>query len=138
MLMVLAGAPSLRADRAADIRAQLSYVATSLTAGNATDAMGPFDKSFSNYNKLSSYFQGLSAAFQVDNEVDVIDEQDMDASSNLTITWTLTLTDLGTDATERRTQDINVRLVLKDGKWKIVDFSPISLFNPQHKLAPKP
>lgn len=136
ILVALVGAPALRADRAADIRAQLSYIATALTSGNGNDAMRPFDKSFSNYDKLSNYFQGLSA-FQLNSEVDVVDEQDADTYTNLTVDWTLTLTDPGTDATERRRGDINVRLVLKEGKWKIVDFSPISLFNPQHKLAPK-
>lgn len=136
LLLALAAAPLLRADRAADVRAQISDIATALTAGNPADAMAPFDKSFPNYEKLSNYFQGLNG-FQVDNEVDVIDEQDTDTETKLTVSWTLTLSDLGTDVTERRTGDINVRLVLKDGKWKIVDFSPISLFNPQQKPAPK-
>lgn len=136
MLVVFAAAQPLEADRSADVRTQISYVATALTSGNAADAMSPFEKSFSDYEKLSNYFQGLNA-FQVGNEVDVVDEQDTDTDTKLTVKWTLTLTDSGTNATERRTADINVRLVLREGKWKIVDFSPISLFNPQQKLAPK-
>ncbi len=136
MLFGLVSASPLQADRAADVRAQLSYIATALSSGNAADAMSPFDKSFSNYEKLGNYFQGLNA-FQVANEIDVVDEQDTPADTKLTVNWTLTLTDLGTDTAERRTGEINVRLVRKDGKWKIVDFSPISLFNPQQKLAPK-
>ena len=124
----------LCADRAADVRACVSYVATALTSGNAADAMTPFDKSFPNYEKLSNYFQGLSA-YQIDNEVNVLDEQDTDTDSKVVVNWTLMLTDLGTDATERRAEEIHVHLALKGGKWKIVDFSPISLFNPQQKHA---
>lgn len=136
MLLVFVSAPPLRADRAADVRAPLSYIATALTSGNAADAMTPFDKSFLNYQKLSNYFQGLNA-FQIDNELDVIDEQDTDTESKLTVNWTLTINDLATGATERRSGDINVRIVRKGGKWKIVDFSPISLFDPQQKPMPK-
>lgn len=127
-------ATPLYGDRAADVRASVSYVATALTSGNASDAMTPFDKSFPNYEKLSNYFQGLSA-YQINNEVNVLDEQDTDTDSKVVVNWTLTLTDLGTDATERRVGEIHVHLALKGGKWKIVDFSPISLFNPQQKHA---
>ena len=126
----------LQADRAADVRSEISYIATALSSGNPADAMTPFDKSFANYDKLGSYFQGLTA-FQVENEIDITDEQDTETDTKLTVNWSLTLTDLGNDSTEQRSGDINVRLVLRDGKWKIVDFSPISLFNPQQNRAPK-
>jgi hypothetical protein len=126
----------VRADRTADVRGQVSHVGTALAAGNAADAMTPFDKSFANYEKLSNYFQGLTA-FQVESEIEFVDEQDTDMDIKLVVNWTLTLTDLGTDATERRTSDIDVRLVLTDGKWKIVEFSPLTIFNPQQKPAPK-
>jgi hypothetical protein len=39
--------------------------------------------------------------------------------------------------TQRRSGEIHVRLALQDGKWKIVDFSPIDLFNPQSKWQPR-
>ena len=132
LLSLLVAAVPVCADRAADVRAAVSYVATALTSGNPADAMTPFDKSFANYEKLSNYFQGLSA-YQVNNEVNVVDEQDTDTESKVVVNWTLTLTDLGTDATEQRTGEIHVHLALKGGKWKIVDFAPISLFDPQQK-----
>ncbi len=125
------------ADRAGDVLAQISSVGTALTSGDATEAMEPFDKSFVNYDKLSGYFEGLSN-YQVENEVDVTDEQDTDTGTTLTITWTLTLTDPSTNHSEGRTADINVRLVSRGGKWKIVDFSPIDIFNPLQKRTSKP
>ena len=95
--------------------------------------MSPFDKSFKDYEKLGSYFDGLTNAFQLVNEVKVADEEDTETETKLTVDWTMTLTDLGLGYTEHRTGEINVRLVLKNGKWQIVDFSPIEMFNPQQK-----
>jgi hypothetical protein len=123
----------IHAERADDIRARIAYVASSLSAGNPADAMSPFDKSFGNYDKLSSYFQMLTSSFEVHNELDVVDEQDTPTNTKLTVTWALTLTDLGTGSSKRRNEDVSVRLQLKDGKWKIVDFSPITLFDPLQK-----
>jgi hypothetical protein len=125
-----------RADRAADVLAQLNHVAAALTDGNALDAMSPFDKSFAGYEKLGSYFEGLTNAFQLTNEAKVTDEQDTETETKLTVDWTLSLTDLETGYGEQRTGQINVRLILKDGKWKIVDFSPIDIFNPAQKRKP--
>ena len=130
-------AAPLRADRSADGRAQISSIATALTAGNFDDAMTPFDKAFPDYEKLRRYFEGL-AAFVVQNEIDFIDEQDdSDTQTTLTVHWMLTLTDQATDVTERREGDVNVRLKLEGKKWKIVAFSPISLFDPLQKAPAK-
>jgi hypothetical protein len=126
----------IRADRAADVRAQVSYIGTALSSGNAADAMTPFDKSFPNYEKLSNYFQGLNA-FQLDSDIEFVEEHDTETDAKLIVNWTLTLTDLGSDATEQRTGDINVELARKHGKWKIVEFSPIGLFDPEQKPEPK-
>lgn len=125
-----------RANRTADVLAQLNHVATALTDGNAIDAMSSFDKSFADYDKLSGYFDGLTSAFQLINEAKVTDEQDTETETKLAVDWTLTLTDLGTGYSEQRTGQIDVRLMLKEGKWKIVGFSPIDLFNPQLKRKP--
>jgi hypothetical protein len=127
----------LCADRAADVLSRINYVATSLAADNAVDAMTPFDRSFANYVKLRNYFLGLTDSSQIVNEVDVVDEQDSGAESTVTVEWTLTRTNNTTLQTERRSGEIHVRLALEDGKWKIVDFSPIDFFNPQPKQQSK-
>ena len=133
LMMIAAGSP-LYGDRAADIRTQIGTIATSLALGNASEALSPFDKSYASYEKLSEYFQGLTA-FQIENEVDVTDEEGAEDSAKITIMWTLTLTDLTTNRTDRRTAEINARLVMKGGKWKIVEFAPISIFNPLPRKA---
>ncbi len=65
--------------------------------------MTPFDKSFENYEKLSSYFQALTSSFHIANGIDVTDEQDTATEAKLTVNWTLTLTDFGTGQ-QRTTQ----------------------------------
>jgi hypothetical protein len=112
-------------------RAQVSYVASALTAGNPADAMTPFDKSFSGYEKLRSYFSGLTGAFQLTNQLEVTEEQDSPDEATLTLEWTLTLTDPQTGYARNREATIHARLVPKSGTWKIVEFSPIELFDPR-------
>ncbi len=127
-----------RADQAADARSKLEVIARGLSEGNPADAISPFDKSYPSYDKLSGYFGGLTDAFQIVNEIDVVDERDTDAETTLTVRWTMTLSDLGSNYTERRTGDIQARLVLKGRKWKIVEFAPIEIFDPRPKPWPKP
>jgi hypothetical protein len=135
--LLLSSAMPLSADRAADVRAQISYVASALGSGNPSDALEPFDKSFKDYEKLRDYFQALTAGFDVTSEVEILDEQDEEAQTKLVVNWIVTLTnpraasDLTASTTERRSRNVNIRLVPKKGKWKIVNFSPIEIFYPQ-------
>lgn len=120
----------LRADHSAGVRAQISHIADALSSGDPGDAMKPFDKSFPDYGKLRGYFQALSG-FQIESEIEFIDEEDTENESKVTIDWALTFTDPASNATERREGEINLRLVRQGDKWKIIAFSPITLFNPQ-------
>ncbi len=126
---------TLRADQAQDVRARFSQIATALTAGNAAEAMIPFDKSYPDYARLSGYLTGMTGAFQVENEVSVTNEEDTLTESKVSIDWSLTLTDLGSNATIQRTAVITAKLVRKDREWKIVRFAPIGIFNPQQGKA---
>jgi len=101
-------------------RAQVSYVASALTAGNPADAMSPFDKSVPGYDKLRGYFSGLTGAFELTNQLEVTEEQDSKDEATLTLEWTLTLTDPQTGYTMNRNATIHARLVPKGGTWKIV------------------
>ncbi|MBV8549995.1 MAG: hypothetical protein JOY54_01755 [Acidobacteriaceae bacterium] len=116
--------------QSAAARAVLGYVAAALTAGNAADAMTPFEKSFPNYDTLNSYFNGLVNAFYVSNEIEVLDEDNGTNEMKLSVRWAITLTDLQTDYTEHRSAELNLHMVCKGGKWKIADLAPISLFDP--------
>jgi len=112
-------------------RQQVSHVASALTAREPADAMTPFDKSFADYDKLRGYFGGLTAAFDMTNQLQVTEEQDAADEATLTIEWTLTLVNAQNGYSQNRNASVHIRLVRKGSAWKIVDFSPVELFNPQ-------
>jgi hypothetical protein len=131
-LLAPAWALPAAADQSADIRRTLSDVASALSVSNPEQAMEPFDKAaFDVYDKLSSFFQGLTAAYQVDSQIDVTNEDSTETAATLEVHWVLTLTDPATNLDQRRTGDITVKLARKKNAWRIVGFTPISLFDPQ-------
>ena len=131
-MLVVCGMAAIpaRADTSSEARAQVTAVAEALTSADAAQAMTHFAKSFPDYEKLRLYFEGLSA-FQIENQLDITDEQDTTSSVALTITWEITLTDLASDRSRRRSGEIHVKLIPVESKWRIVDFSPLDIFNPQ-------
>ena len=149
-ILALLAVPAF-ADRAADVLAQITYAANALSNNNPSDALEPFDKACPNYDQIKDDFNGLTNSFAIRNELSVTDEDDSaETETKITINWTITLTPRSgqnqangrddysaqvnrEDATEQRTGDLELRLVLKKGKWKIVSFSPITIFDPQTK-----
>ena len=111
-------------------RQQVSHVASALTAREPADAMTPFDKSFADYDKLRGYFGGLTAAFDVTNQLEITEEQDLADEATITVEWTLTLVNAQNGYSQNRNASVHIRLVRKGTTWKIVDFSPVELFNP--------
>jgi hypothetical protein len=133
VLVLLVSAASFArqsSEASSDARAQVAAVAESLTSGDPSGAMTHFAKSYSDYEKLRRYFEGLSA-FQVENQLDITDEEDTTNSVSLTITWDITLTDVGSDRSRRRTGEIHAKLIPIDSKWRLVEFAPLDIFNPQ-------
>ncbi len=61
-----------------------------------------------------------------------LDEQDESDQITATVGWTITLgnkTNLGVQ--DSRYREIHLRLVREKKHWKIIEFSPIDLFDPQ-------
>ena len=130
MLFAIASA-GLRADQATELRARLGNVANALSAGNAAEAMAPFSKSFKDYEKLRRYFTGLTDAFAIENEVDVLEEPgEANASPVLTVRWAITLANRDTQYSNHRAGEIRVRFAREKDKWQIVEFGPLDLFDP--------
>lgn len=122
--------PTFAADPSSSARGQIAAVAEALTSGDAAEAISHFSESLPDYTKLRHYFEGLTA-FSLENEVTVTDEEDSDHGVDLTITWTVTFTDLTTDQTKQRSTEIHATVALENSKWRIVKFAPIEIFNPQ-------
>ncbi|HEX4230658.1 MAG TPA: hypothetical protein VHZ07_18425 [Bryobacteraceae bacterium] len=134
--ILASGASPLRANQAAEALATVNYIASALSDDNPADAMTPFEKSFPDYDKLAGYFEGLVDRALVTSSVQVVDEQDHDQSTDLTIQWTMDLSNRSMNGlTEDRTGELHVHLVKKKGKWKIASLSPISFFDPQRAAS---
>jgi hypothetical protein len=132
----LFAAISLRADTEDDLRRQINTIATSLTAGDATSALTPFSKDWRDYETLHDYFTGLTGAFSISNEVDMLEEEDTDTEASAKLRWAITLSDPQTNFSEHRAAELSVRFKLTEGKWKIIEFKPIDIFRPT-TIAPR-
>lgn len=130
-VVLFAWAIPMRADRAADVRAQVTYVASALASGNPTDALTAFDKGLPEYEKLSEYFAALTNNYDVVSEIEIADEDDQEKESILKANWTLQISDKVNNSDVRRTFDVTIHLKPLRGKWKIFKFAPLEMFNPQ-------
>jgi hypothetical protein len=135
LLLLLALTAS--ADQARDVLEVINRVAASLTDGDPSDALSQFSKTYASYDKLREYFSGLTDAFQISNEADVLDELDKPDESSLVLQWSLNLTSKDSNENLRRREEVHARLVRKNHRWEIVDFSPATLFDPQFRSGGK-
>jgi hypothetical protein len=125
-------APALAAGQSADALATVNYIASALSDDNPTDAMTPFDKSYADYDKLASYFQGLVDRALITSELQVVDEKDSENTIDLVVQWTMDLSNRNMiGLTENRSEELHLRLIKIKGKWKIASLSPLSFFDPQ-------
>ena len=135
LVSVLAG--NLAAQQSKAIYRQVASVATSLTAGSAAEAMMPFDKSFAGYEQLQDDFSALVSAYQLVNQIEILEQNIVGADATLAVRWVLTLRDPVTELSETRTQDVTVKLSYLRYQWRIVGFSPLELFNPELQKSRK-
>ncbi|MCU1291945.1 MAG: hypothetical protein JWP08_795 [Bryobacterales bacterium] len=118
------------ADQPDDVLRVINQVASALTENNPSDALIPIDKSLPNYNTLENEFIGLTSAYLITNEVEVLDEDDTADQTLLTLRWALTLASKETGESNSRSAEVHVRLRSQNGKWKIVELTPIDIFTP--------
>ena len=136
VLVLLVGFGALaRADESAELRERLLQVANAISAGNPSDAMSAFSKTFKDYDKLRDYFSWLSHGFKLESEVDFLDDPSEGPAPELNVHWILTLAEPETNYSSRRAADIKVRFVREKNKWKIAEFAPIDLFNPTQQTT---
>jgi hypothetical protein len=129
LLVVFAGI--LAAQQSKAIYRQVASVASALTAGDAVEAMVPFDKSCAGYAKLSEDFATLVSAYRVVSQIEILEQSISGGTATLTVHWVITLSDPVTELSETREQDMDVKLSFLKYQWRIVSLSPIELFDPQ-------
>lgn len=120
-----------RADRAADVRSRITYVASALASGNPDDAITPFSKAMPGYSKLQNYFTALTNSFDIVSEVEITDEDDEEPQTTIKANWTLHLADKSAGSDRQRMYVVTIGLKPDGKKWQIVSFSPLEMFNPQ-------
>ncbi len=130
-LLMLVAASAMMADQAHDVLHVVNNLTTALGDNDAPEAMSYVDRSFAGYDRMAADLGNLTAGYSISNEADVIDEDDTADESKLTLDWSLTLRSQGTGQTVSRHEQVLVRLVCKGKRWKIVDFAPLKLFDPQ-------
>jgi hypothetical protein len=64
---------SLAADPSQEVMAVINYVATSLTAGNSSDALTPFDRAMAGYSTLAGYFDALVVEVAIRSDIDLLE-----------------------------------------------------------------
>lgn len=131
LLLVLVLAGSLGAQQSKAIYRQVASVATSLTAGSASEALLPFDKSCPGYERLRDDFTALVNAYQLVNQVEILEQNIVGSEATLTVRWVLTLSDPVSQLSETRTRDVTVKLSFLRYQWRIVELSPLELFDPE-------
>ena len=118
-----------------DPRAVLAYLSSALANSNPSDALSVFSKNCPAYGKLVEYFSALTRSYEITSEVEITGENTEKDAAELEANWAMTLTGLVSSATRQRRQDVKIRLSReqsgKGKSWKIVNFTPVDLFNPQ-------
>ncbi|HLH02836.1 MAG TPA: hypothetical protein VKX25_08700 [Bryobacteraceae bacterium] len=123
-----------RADQAGDLRERVMQVSNAISAANGPDAMEVFSKSCKDYDKLRRDFTGLADGYQITNEVNFLDDPSEGDEPEMHVHWTMTLGDAQHTFSIQRAADITVRFRREKGKWKIVEFAPIDIFDPSAQI----
>ncbi len=122
---------NISADDSADLHRAIGDLAESLSSGEATQAMAAFSKKFPKYETLSEDFDALAGAYFVENSLDFKDEDVSATAATVTVQWDLALTTKQSGLTRNRSAELTLKLVREGKHWRIVEFGPIDIFDPQ-------
>ena len=131
MTALLCCCAGVRADDDADVHSVIGDVANALSAGDPADAMSGFSKKCPNYQRLSEDFEALTDAYFVSNRVQFSDEEVSATEATVALHWDLAVTTKQTDFTKNRSADLTLKLVREGKHWRIIEFGPIEIFDPQ-------
>ena len=93
--------------------------------------MEGFSKKCANYQKLSGDFQTLTNAYLVTNRVQFIDEEVKATEATMKVRWEISVTTKGAEFSTYRNADLTFKLVREGKRWRIVELTPIDIFDPQ-------
>jgi hypothetical protein len=119
-----------RADDSADVHRVIGDLANAISAGEVSQAMSGFSKKCADYGKLNDYFDALAGAYFVENTVAFTDEEISATEASVSLHWDLALTTKQSGFTKNRSADVTVKLAREGKHWRIMELTPLSLFDP--------
>ena len=114
---------------------RMAKLATYISAGDATSALEVFDKSPTNYGKISEDLTALSTQTDVLCSIDVVEDKEADNASadihHLDLDWYMTLTSRADPGlTQSRRIRVAVTIQRFNAKWRITSLTPDSILAP--------
>jgi len=128
---LIAGAAwALRADDAADVWDLFTAMAAALSDSEPGQFLQAFNPAMPGFDDLRENVSALLLAYDVHSSIELVDETGDGAARTVRLDWFLQLVDkqIAGGVTRRREQ-VRCQLV-KNKKWRISSFEPLSLFAP--------
>ena len=106
-------------------------MAASLSAGNAREFLGAFDKAMPGYSKLREDVTALAAAGYIESFVDVVSEEGDAQKRTVEVNWRIRVKRAAeATASAPREARFTCKLEKQGKKWKIVSINPPAFFAP--------
>jgi len=126
--LLLAG---LWADERSEALELVGRMAQALSAGNAADFLGPFDRAWPGYEQLRTNVFALLEQAEVSSAVDMVEESGNADRRSLVLDWTLEIRSaVATGPLERRREKVKMELARHGKTWCAVSLEPVSFFAP--------
>ena len=129
--LLLAGAACvLRADDADQIWDLFTAMAGALANSDPEQFLQAFNPAMPGFEDLRQNVTALLLAYDVHSSIELVDESGDSTAQTVQLDWFLELVDKQNAGVTRRREQVRCQLV-KNKKWRITSFQPISLFTPQ-------
>ena len=114
---------------------RMAKLATYISGGDATSALEAFDKSLTDYGKISEDLTALASQTNVLCAIDVVSDKEADDETadvhHLDLDWYMTLTSRADSGlTEKRRVRVAVTIRRFNAKWRITALSPVTILAP--------
>ena len=130
-LWMIPFAVCLDAEPSQEVLELFTGMAASLSAGDAREFLGAFDKTMPGYSKLRENVTALAAAGYIESSVDVVREEGDAQRRTVEVSWRLRIRRAAeATASAPREAKLTCKLEKRGKKWRIVAMEPIAYFAP--------
>ena len=130
-LWMIPFAVCLAAEPSQEVLELFTGMAASLSAGDAREFLGAFDKTMPGYPKLRENVTALVAAGYIESSVDVVREEGDGQRRTVEVSWRTRIRRAAeATASAPREAKLTCKLEKRGKKWRIVAMEPIAYFAP--------